>query len=77
MFKSLPCYGVYEPMTCVDNLGNSLFHIDSHSGVDNECLWHFRLGHINKKHIAQLQKDGVLESFDLRTDNANFVYYTR
>nr|KAJ0186868.1 hypothetical protein LSAT_V11C900466960 [Lactuca sativa] len=29
----------------------------------------FRLGRINKKRITQLQKDGVLESFDLRSDD--------
>ncbi|KAI3680369.1 hypothetical protein L2E82_50354 [Cichorium intybus] len=30
---------------------------------------HCRLGHINKKRIAQLQRDGVLESFDLGSDD--------
>ncbi|GJZ70832.1 putative RNA-directed DNA polymerase [Tanacetum coccineum] len=31
---------------------------------------HSRLGDINKKCIAQLQKDGVLESFDFKSDDA-------
>lgn len=66
----MPCNGVYETGMCVDNLGNSVFNIDSSNGIDNACLWHCRLGHINKKRIAQLQKDGVLESFDLRSDYA-------
>ncbi|KAI3711037.1 hypothetical protein L2E82_40840 [Cichorium intybus] len=43
--------------------------IDASSGIEKACLWHCRLGHINKKRIAQLQKDGVLESFDLGSDD--------
>ena len=30
--------GVYETVTCVDNLVNNLFHIDSSNGVDKACL---------------------------------------
>ncbi|KAD3337408.1 hypothetical protein E3N88_32928 [Mikania micrantha] len=67
--KALPCNGVYETVMCIDNLGNGVFQIDSSNGVDKACLWHCRLGHINKKRMAQLQKDGVLESFDLRSDD--------
>ena len=55
---------------CVDNLGNSVFQIDSSNGIDKSCLWHCRLRHVSKKHVAQVQKDGVLESFDLRLDDA-------
>lgn len=69
MFKALPCNGVYETVICVDSLGNSVFHIDSSNGVDKACLWHCCLGHINKKRITQLQKDRVLESFDLRSND--------
>ncbi|GKC81124.1 retrotransposon protein, putative, ty1-copia subclass, partial [Tanacetum coccineum] len=36
--------------------------------LDKSRLWHSRLGHINKKCIAQLQKDGGLESFDFKLD---------
>ncbi|KAI3780854.1 hypothetical protein L2E82_10847 [Cichorium intybus] len=43
--------------------------IDASSGVEKACVWHCRLGHINKKRIAQLQKNGVLESFDLGSDD--------
>ncbi|KAI3524446.1 hypothetical protein L1887_03101 [Cichorium endivia] len=66
---ALPCDGVYETVMCVDNFGNNVLNIDSSSGVEKACLWHCRLGHINKKRIAQLQKDGVLESFDLKSDD--------
>ncbi|KAI3698995.1 hypothetical protein L2E82_42959 [Cichorium intybus] len=69
IFTAFPCDGVYETVECVDNLGHSVNYIDSTSGVEKVCLWHSRLGHIIKKRIAQLQKDGVLESFDLRTDD--------
>ena len=69
MFEALPCDGVYETVTCVDSLGNSVLNIDLSNSVDKACLWHYRLGHINKKRIAQLQKDGVLESFDLKSDD--------
>ena len=44
-------------------------NIDLSTTLDKACLWHCRLGHVNKKRIAQLQKDGVLESFDLRDDD--------
>ncbi|KAI3780225.1 hypothetical protein L2E82_10196 [Cichorium intybus] len=45
--------------------------ISFHALVKQEkaCLWHCRLGHINKKRIAQLQRDGVLESFDLGSND--------
>ncbi|KAI3751915.1 hypothetical protein L2E82_23009 [Cichorium intybus] len=66
---ALPCDGVYETVMCVDNFGNDVFNIDSSSGVEKACLWHCRRGHINNKRIAQLQKDGVLESFDLKSDD--------
>ncbi|GJR05527.1 retrotransposon protein, putative, ty1-copia subclass [Tanacetum coccineum] len=32
--------------------------------LDSTFLWHCRLGHINKKHIAKLQHDGLLASID-------------
>ena len=46
-----------------------MLRIDSFNGLDMACLWHCHLGHVNNKHIAQLQKDGMLESFDLRDDD--------
>ena len=69
IFEVLPCNGVYETMSCADSLGNNLFRIDSSNGLDNTCLWHCLIGHINKKHIAQPQKDGVLESLNLKLDD--------
>ncbi|KAI3699760.1 hypothetical protein L2E82_44271 [Cichorium intybus] len=69
IFNAMPCDGVYESIMCVDNYGKNVFAIDASSGIEKACLWHCRLGHINKKRIAQLQKDGVLESFDLGSDD--------
>ena len=68
-FNALPCNGIYESVMIVDNLGNNVLNIDSSTSLDKACLWHCRLSHVNKKRIAQLQKDGVLESFDLRDDD--------
>ena len=35
--------------------------------MNKSCLWHYRLGHINKKRIAKLQSERILESFDLKS----------
>ena len=67
IFGSL--HSVDEMVMCVNELGNNVFSIDSSSNLDKACLWHCCLGHINKKCITQLQKDGVLESFNLKSDD--------
>ena len=69
-FKAIPCDGVYEAVNVVDNLGNNVLYIDSSDSLDKASLWHCRLGHVNKKRIGQLQKAGVLESFDLKSDDS-------
>ena len=65
-FEALPCNGINETVMVVDNLENNVLHIDSSNVLDKACLWHSRRGHVNKKRIDQLQKDGVLESFYLK-----------
>ncbi|KAJ9551376.1 hypothetical protein OSB04_015421 [Centaurea solstitialis] len=69
-FKATPCNGVYESVICVgrDNNNLTLNVGSSNSELDKSSLWHHRLGHINKKRIAKLQSDGILESFDLKSD---------
>ncbi|GJV44618.1 retrotransposon protein, putative, ty1-copia subclass [Tanacetum coccineum] len=67
--NSSPCKGIYETTECINNNGNIILIVGSSNELDKSKLWHSRLGHINKKRIAQLQKDGVLESFDLKSDN--------
>ena len=69
MFEYLPYNGVYEIVICLESFVNSVFYIDSSNRLEKACLWHRRLGHINKKRIAQLQKDRLLESFNLRPDD--------
>ena len=61
---------MYEIVFVVDNLGNNVLYIDSSTSLDKASLWHCRLGHVSKKRIGQLQKDGVLESFDLKSDDS-------
>ena len=68
-FEVFHCSGIYETLMVVDNLVKDVLCIDSSNSLDKACLWHCHLGHVNKKRIAQIQKDGVLESFDLRDDD--------
>ncbi|GKB06343.1 retrotransposon protein, putative, ty1-copia subclass [Tanacetum coccineum] len=62
-----------KKITLVTKIGNHNGNVILNVGLSNELdkskLWHSRLGHINKKHIVQLQKDGVLESFDFKSDD--------
>ncbi|GJY00456.1 putative reverse transcriptase domain-containing protein [Tanacetum coccineum] len=60
--------GKYEIVECIEN-GNVILNVGSSNKLDKSKLWHSHLGHINKKRIAQLQKDGVLESFDFKSDD--------
>ncbi|GKE66221.1 retrotransposon protein, putative, ty1-copia subclass, partial [Tanacetum coccineum] len=69
MFKASPCKGIHEMVECISNNGNVILNVGSSSELDKSKLWHSRLGHVNRKHIAQLQKDGVLESFDFKSDD--------
>ena len=57
-------------MSVVENLGNIVLHFNSSTSLDKSSLWHCRLGHLSKKRIGQLQKDGVLESLDLKLDDS-------
>ncbi|GKA93522.1 retrotransposon protein, putative, ty1-copia subclass [Tanacetum coccineum] len=69
MFKASPCEGIYETIECISHNGNVILNVGSSNELDKSKLWHSRLGHVNKKHIIQLQKDGVLESFDFKLDD--------
>ncbi|GJU39483.1 retrotransposon protein, putative, ty1-copia subclass [Tanacetum coccineum] len=60
---------IYETVECISHNGNVILNVGSSNELDKSKLWHFRLGHVNKKRIAQLQKDGVLESFDFKSDD--------
>ena len=69
IFKASPCKGIYETVECITDNGNVILNVGSSNKLDKSKLWHSRLGHINKKRIDQLQKDGVLESFDFKSDD--------
>nr|GEV21023.1 hypothetical protein [Tanacetum cinerariifolium] len=70
MFKASLCKGIYETVECISHNGNVILNVGSYNELDKLKLWHSRLGHINKKRFAQLQKDRVLESFDFKSDDA-------
>ncbi|GJU54814.1 retrotransposon protein, putative, ty1-copia subclass [Tanacetum coccineum] len=77
MFKASPCKGIYETVECISNNGNMILNVGSSNELDKSKLWHSRLGYVNKKCITQLQKDGVLESFDFKSDSDNVVFVAR
>ncbi|GJW40049.1 retrotransposon protein, putative, ty1-copia subclass [Tanacetum coccineum] len=54
MFKATPCKGIYETVECIGHNGNVILNVDSSNELDKSKLWHSRLGHVNKKRIAQL-----------------------
>nr|GEV81051.1 hypothetical protein [Tanacetum cinerariifolium] len=70
MFKASLCKYIYETVECISHKGNVILNVGSSNELDKLKLWHSHLGHVNKKHIAQLQKDGVLELFDFKSDDA-------
>ena len=64
----------YSTAHCVNglyllDLDKQLFHVNNSKRLKSKdsnptYLWHCRLGHINKKRIQKLHKDGILNSFD-------------
>ncbi|GJV95460.1 putative RNA-directed DNA polymerase [Tanacetum coccineum] len=69
MFKASPFKGIYETVECISHNGNVILNVGSSNELDKLKLWHSRLGHVNRKHIAQLQKVGVLVSFNFKSDD--------
>ena len=61
-----PNNGIYEvDLTSSYDKQSSLFHVTKKKAkacFNKTYLWHCRLGHINKRRIAKLQSDGILES---------------
>lgn len=59
-FKASPYNEIYENVVCVSKNDNIILNVDSSKSVlDKSCLCHCRLGHRNKKHMANLQSDGI------------------
>ncbi|GJS90946.1 retrotransposon protein, putative, ty1-copia subclass [Tanacetum coccineum] len=72
-FNSFPREGIFE-IDMHNHISNecSIYTCSNKKtkhNLDFTFLWHCRLGHINKKHIAKLQHDGLLKSID---DNKSF-----
>jgi hypothetical protein len=66
-FEARPHNGIYE-VDLKRSLDNSSIYVTNTKrpkhNLSQTYLWHCRLGHINKKRIAKLQKDGILDSND-------------
>ncbi|GKA71535.1 retrotransposon protein, putative, ty1-copia subclass [Tanacetum coccineum] len=71
MFKASLCKGIYETVECIRHNGNVILNVGLSNELYKSKLWHSHLGHVNKKRIAQLQKDGVLELFNFKFDDLN------
>ncbi|KAJ9558245.1 LOW QUALITY PROTEIN: hypothetical protein OSB04_012859 [Centaurea solstitialis] len=65
-FKATPVNGLYT-VNLQDNI-NEIYHISKRSKdiEDQTYLWHCRLGHINKKRVELLLKEGFLGTFDYK-----------
>ncbi|GJT09728.1 zinc finger, CCHC-type containing protein [Tanacetum coccineum] len=67
-FNAFPRDGIFE-IDMHDHISNehsiySCSNKKSKHNLDSTFLWHCRLGHINKKRIEKLQRDGILKSID-------------
>ncbi|GJT46782.1 retrotransposon protein, putative, ty1-copia subclass [Tanacetum coccineum] len=65
-FNAIPHDGIYEiDMHNLYPNVSSTFNVSNKRAkhaLDSYYLWHCRLGHINKKRIDKLQRDGILQS---------------
>ncbi|GJS20883.1 zinc finger, CCHC-type containing protein [Tanacetum coccineum] len=67
-FNAIPCDGIYEidMLNLAPNV-NSIYNVSNKRAKhnsDSTYLWHYRLAHISKKRIENLQHDGLLKSTD-------------
>ncbi|GJU10214.1 putative reverse transcriptase domain-containing protein [Tanacetum coccineum] len=64
-FNAIPRDGIYEiDMHNLYPNVSSMFNVSNKRAkrvLDSSYLWHYRLGHINKKCIEKLQRDGILQ----------------
>nr|GEX84862.1 hypothetical protein [Tanacetum cinerariifolium] len=64
-FNAIPHHGIYgiDMHNFYPNV-SSMFNVSNkraNHALDSSYLWHCRLGHINKKHMDKLQRDGILQ----------------
>ncbi|GJS37857.1 retrotransposon protein, putative, ty1-copia subclass [Tanacetum coccineum] len=64
-FNAIPHDGIYEiDMHNIYPNDSSTYNVSNKRAkhvLDSEYLWHCRLGHINKKRMEKLQRDGILQ----------------
>ncbi|GKC76840.1 zinc finger, CCHC-type containing protein [Tanacetum coccineum] len=64
-FNAIPRDNIYEIVMSSSVTNDSFMFVVSNKrakiNLDSALLWHYRLGHINKKRIEKLQHDGLLE----------------
>ncbi|GKA07504.1 retrotransposon protein, putative, ty1-copia subclass [Tanacetum coccineum] len=66
-FNAIPSNSIYEDMHDLVPNVNSIYNVRtkrSKHNLDYTYLWHCRLAHISKKHIENLQQEGLLKSTD-------------
>nr|GEY43719.1 retrotransposon protein, putative, Ty1-copia subclass [Tanacetum cinerariifolium] len=70
-FMVVPWDGIFDiDMSCSNTNDISMYAITNKGAkinLDSSLLWHCRLGHISKKHIENLQHDGLLNSIDIES----------
>ncbi|GJT32876.1 retrotransposon protein, putative, ty1-copia subclass [Tanacetum coccineum] len=67
-FNAIPHDGIYEiDMHVLYPNVSSIYNVSNKRtkrALESTYLWHCRLGHINKKRIQKLQRDGILQPSD-------------
>nr|GEU53964.1 retrotransposon protein, putative, Ty1-copia subclass [Tanacetum cinerariifolium] len=70
-FCAIPRVDIFEIDLSSSNTNDSSMYAVSNKraklNLDSTLLWHYRLGHINKKHKKKLQYDGLLDSTDIKS----------
>ncbi|GJX18181.1 putative ribonuclease H-like domain-containing protein [Tanacetum coccineum] len=69
--KALSLDGLYEiEMSCSNTNDSSMYNVSNKRtklNLDSSLLWHYRVGHISKKHIKKLQHDRLLNSTEIES----------
>ena len=66
-FEARPHHGIFEIDIIKPTNDNSIYNLSTKrakSNSNDSLLWHCRLGHISKKRMTKLQKDGILSTID-------------
>ncbi|GKA09958.1 zinc finger, CCHC-type containing protein [Tanacetum coccineum] len=69
-FNAIPWDDIYEIVLSSSNTNDSSMYTVTNKraklNLHSALLWHYRIGHINKKRIEKLQHDGLLNSTDIK-----------